>query len=69
MNDNDRRLLRRWPGEVLTLDTTRLPMAETQRIVLGHLGLSEIPADTVMPALEPFTGIYDPRLRMRKPAP
>jgi len=61
VNDHVRLLLKTWPGEVLTLDTTTSSLQQTQRVLLRHFGLSEIPADPVSSAvLQSFAGVYEP---------
>jgi hypothetical protein len=61
VNDQARRILALWSGEVLTLDTMRLSLPRAQDALLHHFGLDMIPDETVPPeTLLPFTGTYEP---------
>lgn len=61
VNNHVRTLLQSWPADVLTLDTTRSSLPETQRVLLRHFGLIEVPGATLSPTvLQSFTGVYEP---------
>jgi hypothetical protein len=70
VNDQVRRLLAEWPGEVLTLDTTRMPLHEAQDTLLRRFGLETIP-DEIMPpeVLLSYTGTYEPSAGNREAGP
>jgi hypothetical protein len=70
VNDHARRLLAEWPGEVLTLDTARLSLPETQETLLHHFGLEALPDETLSPeALRAFTGTYEPEPENKEAGP
>lgn len=70
VNDHARECLARWPGEVLTLDTTRLTLPEAQEALLRHLELEPIPDEAVSAeTLLPYTGTYLPTGDNREAGP
>jgi hypothetical protein len=54
------RIVERWPGETLVLDSTTTPLAALADTLLGHFGLHRIRLDRTVPLrlLESYAGSY-----------